>query len=174
MRQPSLLEEGDDPREEDRRRIALHDRHIRDEVLRDLAQAVHAGVSHVVEGLARLHEVEVVVGRQSEDVQHLVDHLGVLAGEREPVDAPPPLDQRTDDRRHLDRLGTRADHREDSGPGGDSVRGPHYPSPTPRPRPPSPRSRRIASSSSWTDAIISPSIPAAKHSTPTVTRSTTR
>ncbi len=36
------------------------------------------------------------------------------------------------------------------------------------------RSRRSASSSSWTDTIISPRNPARKHSTPTVTSSTTR
>ena len=115
MRQPPLLEEGDDPREEDSRRIALHDGHIRDEVLRDLAQAVHAGVPHVVEGLARLHEVQVVVRLEPEDMEHLVDHLRVLPGEREPMDAPAPPTERPDHRRHLDRLRARADHREDAG-----------------------------------------------------------
>lgn len=34
---------------------------------------------HVEQGLARLHDRQVLVGRHIEDAQHLVEHLAVLA-----------------------------------------------------------------------------------------------
>lgn len=46
--------------------------------------AEHAG-GDVVEGLPAFHDVEVVVHRQMEEIDHLIEHLAVLRGEADLV-----------------------------------------------------------------------------------------
>ena len=58
--------------------------------------------------LRRPHDVEIVVGRDVESGQHLVEHGAMLRGHHHPgFDVRPMLRQPGDERRHLDRLGAR-------------------------------------------------------------------
>lgn len=49
-------------------------------VLEDGLELEQHVARHVEQGLARLHDRQVLVGRHVEDAQHLVEHLAVLAG----------------------------------------------------------------------------------------------
>ena len=70
---------------------------------------------HLGRRLAHRHDVEVVVGPDPEQLQHLVEHLPVLAGDGDrAVDARPGTEL-GDDRRHLDGLRARPEHAEHPG-----------------------------------------------------------
>ena len=63
--------------------------------------AEHAG-GDVVEGLPALHDVQVVVHRQMEEIDHLIEHLAVLRGEADLRINARPLQKLFHDGRHLD------------------------------------------------------------------------
>ena len=62
-----------------------------------------------VERLAVLHQVEVDVGRNAADLQHLVEQFAMLRRHRNAHIHAAVVLQRVDDREHLDRLGPRAE-----------------------------------------------------------------
>ena len=65
---------------------------------------------HVEQRLARLHDRQVVVGRNAEDAQHLVEHLAVLAGHgHDGLELILVRLQLVDERAHLDCLRTGAE-----------------------------------------------------------------
>ena len=63
--------------------------------------AEHAG-GDVVEGLPALHDIQVVVHRQMEEIDHLIEHLAVLRGEADLRINARPLQKLFHDGRHLD------------------------------------------------------------------------
>jgi len=94
--------------------VAVHQQQVVAGALEDVAQAQEDVAGDVGEVLPRLHDVEVMVGADVEQVQHLVEHLTVLGG-----DAHLCLDGRVggqgvDDRCHLDGLGAGAENGKDS------------------------------------------------------------
>ena len=110
---PALLE-GGEARGHRRRRVALDEHPVGPLLLEDGAQAVDHGDRHVVQRLRVLHHVQVVVRLDLEQVEHLVEHLAVLAGDADPRDelVGAPLEL-LDHRSELDRLRARAEDRQD-------------------------------------------------------------
>lgn len=89
------------------RRVAVNQHHVRTGLVEHVAHArQHAG-SHVVEILSLPHNVQIVVGLDSEQPQHLIEHLAVLSADAddrpERVRMPSELPYQ---RGHFDRLGT--------------------------------------------------------------------
>ncbi len=89
------------------RRVAVNQHHVRTGLVEHVAHArQHAG-SHVVEILSLPHNVQIVVGLDSEQPQHLIEHLAVLSADAddrpEKVRMPSELPYQ---RGHFDRLGT--------------------------------------------------------------------
>ena len=62
--------------------------------------------------LALAHDVQVVVNVQVEQARHLVEHLAMLCGGQHAHVEGDLIAQRAHDRRHLHRLGSRAERRE--------------------------------------------------------------
>ena len=75
-------------------------------------QAGQDGGGDVGQGLAGLHDGEVVVGHDPEQVQHLIQHGAVLAGDADEVFNAGSAVERADDRGHLDRFGPGTDDRQ--------------------------------------------------------------
>lgn len=74
-------------------------------VLEDGLELEQHVARHVEQRLARLHDRQVVVGRNVEDAQHLVEHLTVLAGHGDDsLELIPARLQLVDERAHLDGL----------------------------------------------------------------------
>lgn len=87
------------------RGVAVDQDYVGPLVLEDGPELEQHAARHVEQRLARLHDRKVVVGRHTENAQHLVEHLAVLAGHGddglELIRARPQL---VDERAHLDRL----------------------------------------------------------------------
>lgn len=62
------------------RGVPVDQDHVRLLVLEDGLELEKHVARHVEQRLSRLHDRQVVVGSHVEDVQHLVEHLAVLAG----------------------------------------------------------------------------------------------
>ena len=90
--------------------VALHQQDVGLVVGHDPTEPVEAGVRDIVKALAVLHDAQIVVGHHDEGVQHLVDEVGVLSGEREARVHPAVGPERVEHGRHLDGLRARADH----------------------------------------------------------------
>ena len=91
------------------RRVALHDDDVRPLLVDDPRDRPHGRRRDVFGPLVRLHEVEIVIGRDLEDAQDLVEHLAMLGGRadhRPRVGATPQLH---DEWRELDRLRARSE-----------------------------------------------------------------
>jgi hypothetical protein len=82
----------------------------------------HTGCGHgssrdtrdVEQILPRPHDVQIVIGTDMEQVQHLVEHLAVLGGDADQALKPAGMSfQLLDDRRHLDRLGAGTEYGDD-------------------------------------------------------------
>ncbi|MNI54064.1 hypothetical protein D3C73_1089310 [compost metagenome] len=70
---------------------------------------VHAGNEprvQAVQGLVRHHDVQIMLGAQSKQRQHLIQHFAMLAGDAHHVLNRRLLGKGGDERRHLDRFGT--------------------------------------------------------------------
>lgn len=87
------------------RGVAVNQDHVGPLVLEDDLELEQHVARHVEQRLARFHDGEVVVGRDVEDAQHLVEHLAVLAGNgRDRLELIGARLQLVDERAHLDRL----------------------------------------------------------------------
>lgn len=61
--------------------VAMYQHHVGFRLLQNAAHSEQDARGEVVEILSGLHEVEVVVGTDAEDVEYLVEHLAVLSGD---------------------------------------------------------------------------------------------
>ncbi|MNY51998.1 hypothetical protein D3C86_1876360 [compost metagenome] len=85
------------------------------EVLEDRGELGEHPAREVRQGLARLHEIQVGVRDDAEEVQDLVEHLAVLGGDADLEVQVVGLGDRKNHRRHLDGLGAGAEDAENSG-----------------------------------------------------------
>ncbi len=92
--------------------VALHEHCVRTDPLHQRSEPRQRPDGDVGQGLARLHDVEVVVGRDLEDLEDLVEHLAMLRGHGDDGLEAVPLGEFRHDRRHLDRLGPRSKRHE--------------------------------------------------------------
>ena len=95
-------------------RVALHQHAVGPEIGIHLAQPFQHGGRDVGQPLAIPHHVQVPVGGDGEQVQHLIQHLPVLRGDADEGCDVGGFDEAPDDRRHLDGLGAGADDGQDS------------------------------------------------------------
>ena len=95
------------------RGVAVDQDHIGPLVLEDGLELEQDIARHVEQRLARLHDGQVVVGSHTEDAQHLVEHLAVLARHgHDGLELLPARLQLVDERAHLDclRAGAEDEH----------------------------------------------------------------
>ena len=106
---PALLERSERAGH-GRRRVALDEHPVGMLLLENRAEPVDDRDRDVVQRLGVLHHVQVVIRPDLEQVEHLVEHLPMLAGHADPrlEHVRPPLEL-PDDGRELDRLRTRAE-----------------------------------------------------------------
>lgn len=101
----NLQVEARERRGEAGRGVAVDQDHVGSLVLEDGLELEQHVARHVEQRLARLHDREVVIGRHAEDVQHLVEHLAVLAGHgHDGLELILARLQLVDERAHLDCL----------------------------------------------------------------------
>ena len=108
-----LQVEAGERRREAGRSVTMDQDHVGPLVLEDGLELEQHVARHVEQGLARLHDGEVVVGCHVEDAQHLVEHLAVLAGHGDDsIELIRVRLQLVDERAHLDclRTGAEDDH----------------------------------------------------------------
>mgnify|MGYP001824042190 CR=1 FL=1 len=75
------------------------------------AQAGDQAREQFIKCLVFLHNIEINVGRDPRNVQHLVQHLAMLGGNAHPGLNGWLAFQRVDDRKHLDRFRPRPENR---------------------------------------------------------------
>lgn len=95
------------------RGVAVDQDHVGLLVLEDRLELEQHVARHIEQRLARPHDGEVVVGSHTEDAQHLVEHLAVLAGHGDDgLELISARLQLVDERAHLDclRAGTEDEH----------------------------------------------------------------
>ena len=108
-----MIERGKRPRK-GRRRIAVDEDEVGAILLEHLVDALHGARGDVKEGLPRRHDVEVVVGNDVKEMEHLIEHLPMLCRhERLCLNLLRMARQLHDDGRHLDRLRARSKDRHD-------------------------------------------------------------
>ena len=96
------------------RRVAVDKHKIGAFLLEYLIDAKHGARSDVEKRLTRRHDIEVIVGHDAEEMQHLIEHLAVLCRDKRPrFDFVRMTHELPDDGRHLDRLGTCTKNRHD-------------------------------------------------------------
>ena len=61
--------------------VAMHQHHVGLERGQHRSDALQDGGGHTGQVLAGFHDVQVVIGADAEQLQHLVEHLPVLAGD---------------------------------------------------------------------------------------------
>ena len=87
------------------RGVTMYEHDVGPLVLEDRLELEQHVARDVEQRLARLHDRQVVVGRNVEDAQHLVEHLTVLAGHGDDsLELIPARLQLVDERAHLDGL----------------------------------------------------------------------
>ena len=95
-------------------RIAVHQHHVRLRFGQHAAHPGQHGRRNIVEILPPLHDIQVVIGNDPEQTQHLIQHLAVLSADAddrfEPVGT---LPERSDQRGHFDRLRPGAENQHD-------------------------------------------------------------
>ena len=94
---------------EGRRGVAVDEHQVRLCLLQHRLHAQKRTRRDGREGLLLLHDVEVVVGVQAEDLHHGVEHLAVLTGQAAQALEALARGKRLHQRRHLDRLRARAE-----------------------------------------------------------------
>lgn len=95
------------------RSVPVDQDHVGPLVLEDGLELDQHVTRHVEQRLARLHDRQIVVGSHVEDAQHLVEHLAVLAGNRDHgLELTGARLQLVDERAHLDclRAGAENEH----------------------------------------------------------------
>ena len=108
--QGDLQVEAGQCRGEAGRGVAVNQDHVGPLALEDRLELEQHVARHVEQRLARFHDGEVVIGRDVEDAQHLVEHLAVLAGHGDDsIELIRVRLQLVDERAHLDCLRTGAE-----------------------------------------------------------------
>ncbi len=97
------------------RRIAVNEDPIRSQLGDDTLHAFENCDRDVGQRLPGAHQIEIDVGRDRKEVQHLIQHLSMLRGHADSCIDPGSVLQRLHQRRHLDRFGTGADDEQDGG-----------------------------------------------------------
>ncbi len=116
------LEERGQGREQDGGRVALDQDQVGPVLAEDGAQTAQTALRDVVQVLALAHDAQVPVDGQIEDLERLVEQVGVLAGERDAgFDRVRVRLERAHDGRELDALRARAHHHQDPGTFGHSA-----------------------------------------------------
>lgn len=105
-----LVESGKSGRE-GRRRVAVDKDVIRFFLLQYIFQAAEDAGGDVIERLSALHDVEIIVDRQSEEVDDLIEHFPVLGGQADLGINFFMLQQFPDKGRHLDGFRSGAEYR---------------------------------------------------------------
>lgn len=101
-------------RREARGGVAVDEDHVGALILEDRPQLEQHVAGHVEQGLARLHDRQVVVGLDVEHPQHLLEHLAVLARHADDgLELSRPGLELVDERAHLDGLRARAEDEHD-------------------------------------------------------------
>ena len=90
--------------------IALHQHPVGPAVLDDPQNAGKRGRGDVIQSLARLHDVQIIIGLDLKDGQNLVQHLPVLGGDTDQGLNARRRRQRRDDRGQLDGFGPSAEY----------------------------------------------------------------
>ena len=99
---------------EARRGVAVDEDHVGPLVLQDGLELEQHVAGHVEQSLAGLHDGKVVVGRDVEHPQHLLEHLAVLARHADDgLELSRAGLELVDERAHLDGLRTRAEDEHD-------------------------------------------------------------
>ena len=89
----------------------MHQHDVGTLLLQDFAHSEEHTRGHVFQSLPVFHDVEVVVGTDTEEAQHAVEHLAVLTRDaNHGAEALRCCLQRKDERSHLDGLGARAEN----------------------------------------------------------------
>ena len=97
-----------------RRCIAVDEDKIGAVLLEHLVDAHHCARCDVKERLPCRHDIQIVIGNNVEETQHLIEHLTVLRRDERPrFDLICMTHELHDNGRHLNRLGTRAKDRHD-------------------------------------------------------------
>jgi len=113
MSHRDLLIESGERRSHRRRGIAVHQHAVGLVVCDHVVHAAQHARRQGAEALIVLHDIEAEVRLEIEQIEHLRDHLLVLAGRADGHGESRRCLQATDERRHLDGLGPRADDGED-------------------------------------------------------------
>ncbi len=113
-----LAVEGREAADERRGRVPLDEHHVRADLAEDMVQCLDGVLRDLGQGLPGAHDVQIVVRRDLEDVQDLIQHLPVLRGRdrhhaKEPLFRPEADDHRSE----LDGVGTGPEDDGDRFPG---------------------------------------------------------
>ena len=93
------------------RGIAVHQHDIRLRLFKNEIQTMQRLLSNHSERLTTFHNIEIIIGLDLENIEHLIEHLPVLRGDAHNALRVLALLQRTDERRHFDGLRPGAEHR---------------------------------------------------------------
>ena len=96
------------------RRVALHHHPVGLLLVNHRADPGEQPPGQRVERLIRLHDVEIVVGHEPGNLQHLVEHPAMLPGHADAAVEARVVGQRVAQREELDRFGARAEDGEDA------------------------------------------------------------
>ncbi len=95
------------------RRIALHEKPIRADFAKHVRKRFEYASGEFERGLVFLHQIQIVVGRDAKNTQHLIEQVAMLRGYTnmrfDMLSA-----RGADDRRHLDGFGTRTENSDDA------------------------------------------------------------
>ena len=109
------LEKGGEGSGERGHRVALDEHDVGTGALEHARKLLQHAGRHACRRLPRDHEVEIVVGLEAEDVEHLVEHRPVLRGYTDQtLEAGGVGEKGTYDRGHLDRLRPGAEDADDT------------------------------------------------------------
>ena len=103
-------------RHQGRHRVPVNQHAIRSLGIEHGTQLRQRSRSHLVERLARLHQIAIDIGHDAREVQHLIEHFAVLCGDRDTDVYTSVHPQAVDHRRHLDRFRPGAEDYQHTGP----------------------------------------------------------
>jgi hypothetical protein len=105
--------EGGERRGHGRRRVALSEDPVGSLAHEDIIEAGQDSGGRRGQRLVGAHEVEIIIGSQIEEREHLIEHLAVLRRDTDDAARPPRMPpQLGDDRGHFDRFGAGAENRQ--------------------------------------------------------------
>ena len=109
-----FFEESHERGKEHRGGVSLGQEQLRLVPPDDPAKPLKAPLSHVVEALPLLHDLQIVVGLEAKHIQNLVYQAFVLPREHQAAIQIGAVPQRFNNRCHFDGLGPRSDYHQDA------------------------------------------------------------